>query len=135
MIINQLSVFLENRAGQLSEFVNILAENNIDLQALSISETQDYGLLRIIVDDPKAVEAVAKEKGWLCTVTPVLAVLVPDEPGSLVSILDTLSKSNISIAYSYASLTDREGHACIILRVDDNEVTEKILKDAGIICE
>lgn len=135
MIINQLSVFLENRAGQLSEFVSFLAENKIDLQALSISETQDYGLLRIIVDDPKAVESLAKEKGWLCTVTPVLAVLVPDEPGSLVNILDVLAKNGISVAYSYASLTDREGHACIILRVDDNEATEKLLKDSGVICE
>ncbi len=135
MIINQLSVFLENRAGQLSDFVNVLAENNIDLEALSLSESQDYGLLRIIVDEPKKVEAIAKEKGWLCTVTPVLAVLVPDEPGSLVNILDTLAKNEISIAYSYAFLSEKEGHACIILRVDDNEATEKLLVEAGVICE
>lgn len=135
MIINQISVFLENRAGQLAEFVNVLAENNVDLQALSISETQDYGLLRIIVEDSAAVEALAKEKGWLCTVTPVLAVLVPDEPGSLVNILNTLAKNEISVAYSYASLTDVESHACIILRVDNNEETEKLLLEAGVICE
>ena len=133
MIINQVSVFLENKPGQLLEFTNLMAENNINILALSLSEAPDYGLLRIIVDEAEAVEAIAKEKGYLCTVTPVIAVDVPNEPGSLVKILDILAKNNINVAYSYISFIDKNGSDGIILRVDDTKGAEKLLKEAGIV--
>ena len=133
MIINQVSVFLENKPGQLLEFTNLMAENNINILALALSEAPDYGLLRVIVDEYEAVEAIAKEKGYLCTVTPVVAVDVPNEPGSLVKILDILAKNNINVAYSYISFIDKNGSDGIILRVDDTEGAEKLLKEAGIV--
>ena len=133
MLINQISVFLENKPGKLSEFVNFLADNKIDLEALSIAEAQDYGIARIIVDKPEELKALLSEKGWPCTLTPVLAANVPDEPGSLTKILAVLADSNISIEYSYAFFS-RNSEPCIVLRVEDNEVAKNLLIGAGIQC-
>ncbi|MBQ7542860.1 MAG: ACT domain-containing protein [Clostridia bacterium] len=134
MLLKQLSVFLENKPGQLSEFVSVLAQNNIDLRALSIAEAQDYGVLRIIVDKPEQTQALLRAQDWICTVTDVLAVTVPDEPGSLTKLLQTLADKGISLAYTYAFLSGTAGKACIVLRVDDNAYAEKLLKDAGVLC-
>ena len=133
MLINQISVFLENKPGKLSEFVNLLADNKIDLEALSIAEAQDYGVARIIVDKPAELKELLAEKGWPCTSTPVLAANVPDEPGSLTKILSVLADSNVSIEYSYAFFSRNSG-PCVVLRVEDNEVAQKLLNDAGITC-
>ena len=133
MIINQISVFLENKPGKLSEFVNVLADNKIDLEALSIAEAQDYGIARIIVDKPAELKAILTEKGWPCTSTPVLAAHVPDEPGSLTKILSVLADSNVSIDYSYAFFSRHDGPG-VVLRVEDNEVAQKMLQNAGISC-
>ncbi len=132
MIVNQISVFLENKAGQLADFVQLMAKNNIDLKALSIAESQDYGVLRIIVDDPDGVAALLRENSWTFTVTPVLAIMVPDEPGSLTHILAILAENGISLAYTYAFFSRKQGNAFIILRVDDNAKASKILFDANI---
>ena len=133
MILNQISVFLENKAGKLSEFIRLLADNQIDLQALSIAESQDYGILRIIVDRPEATAALLREREWPCSVTPVLAVLVPDSPGSLTHIFSVLADHGVSLAYSYAFLSRTAGQACVVLRVDDNAAAEALLRDAGAI--
>ena len=133
MLINQISVFLENKPGKLSEFVNLLADNKIDLEALSIAEAQDYGVARIIVDKPAQLKELLTEKGWPCTSTPVLAANVPDEPGSLTKILSVLADSNVSIEYSYAFFSRNSG-PCVVLRVEDNEVAQKLLNNAGITC-
>ncbi len=133
MILNQISVFLENKTGRLSSFIRILADNAIDLQALSIAESQDYGILRIIVDRPEETAALLRARDWPCSVTPVLAVNVPDEPGSLTRILAVLADAGIDLAYSYAFLSRVSGQACVVLRVDDNAAAEKLLKDAGIL--
>lgn len=132
MIVRQLSVFLENRSGQLSDFISLLAEHQIDLRALSIAESQDYGILRIIVDRPDETAALLKDSNWLCTVTDVLAVTVADEPGSLTRLLGALAKRDISLAYSYAFFAREAGQACIVLRVEDNETAIEALKSAGI---
>ena len=133
MIFNQISVFLENKTGKLSEFIRILADNKINLQALSIAESQDYGILRIIVDRPQDTAALLRAQDWPCSVTPVLAVNVPDEPGSLTRILAVLADAGIGLAYSYAFLSRVAGQACIVLRVDDNAAAEEQLKQAGIL--
>ena len=134
MIVRQLSVFLENKPGRLAALIDELGKNNIDLYALSVAETQDYGLLRIIVDKPTETAQLLCEADWLCSVTNVLAVTVPDEPGSLRRILSTLAAAQISLEYTYAFLSRNQGSACIVLRVEDNEQAQKVLRDAGIEC-
>ena len=133
MILKQISVFLENKAGELANFINVLAENNIDLQALSIAESEFFGILRIIVDKPDETVKLLTENNWACSVTPVLAVNVPDKPGSLTKILAVLAENNVSLAYSYAFLSRAAGSACIVLRVDDNDAVQKLLEDAAVL--
>lgn len=132
MLLKQISVFLENKSGQLLEIVNLLAANGIDLRALSIAEAQDYGVLRIIVDKPDETLAFLRQHEWVCQMNEVLAVTVPDEPGSLTRILTVLADKNVNMVYTYAFLSGTQGKACIILRVDDNAYAEKLLRDAGI---
>lgn len=134
MIVNQLSVFLENRPGALAAFTQMLASNHIDLQALSIAEAQDYGVLRIIVDQPEETAALLTEQDWPCTITPVLAVTVPDEPGSLTHLLAVLAENNISLAYCYAFFERSGSSAQIVLRVADNDRAAELLNAAGIEC-
>ena len=134
MLVKQLSVFLENRPGQLAAFTKMLAENQVDLQALSIAETQDYGVLRIIADKPEETAALLNAQGWPSTVTEVLAVTVPDEPGSLTRLLSVLAENEMSLAYCYAFF-ERSGNAArIVLRVADNAKAVRLLNAAGIEC-
>ena len=134
MLLKQISVFLENKSGQLLQIVNVLAENKVDLRALSIAEAQDYGVLRMIVDKPDETLSILKEQGWVCRANEVLAVTVPDEPGSLTKILNVLADNDVNMVYTYAFLSGTQGKACIVLRVDDNAAAEKMLKDAGVEC-
>ena len=133
MLINQISVFLENKSGQLADFIKILADNKIDIQAFSIAEKKDYGLLRVIVDKPEETINLLKQNNIVCKITQVLAVTVPDKPGSLSKLLSVLADNNISLEYSYAFFSRDKGNACIIMRVDDNEQTMKLLNEAGVI--
>ena len=132
MYLDQISVFLENKPGKLSEFITLLADNKIDLKALSIAETQDYGVLRIIVDNPDKTAALLKERNWPCNKTKVLAVTVPNEPGALTNMLAIIAEANISIAYTYAFTLPEKNSACIVLRVSDNEAVINLLKKNGI---
>lgn len=132
MIIKQLSIFVENKSGRLADITNILAENNVDIRALSIADTTDYGILRIIVNDPIAAEKALKASGVTFSVTEVIAAAVPDEPGGLNSAVFCLSKENVSIEYMYAFLNPKQGTAFLIMRVDNNERAIEILKNNGI---
>lgn len=132
MTVNQISVFVENRAGQLAQFIHLLAKHGIDLEALSIADTKDYGIIRIIADSPEKAAAALTAEGWVFTVTPVLAVTVPDEPGSLERIFSILAEHNINLEYTYAFLTRKHGLACVILRVDGNDYAAQVLAKAGI---
>ena len=132
MTINQISVFLENKPGTLSQLIHLLADNNIDLLALSIAESRDYGILRIIVDRPAETAELLKDSGIPFAENDVLAVKVNDTPGSLTNILAVLADNGISLAYSYAFFSRTNGKAFIVLRVDDNDAAEKILNDSGI---
>ena len=134
MLLKQISAFLENKSGQLLRIVNVLAENGIDLRALSIAEAQDYGVLRMIVDKPDETLSILRAQNWLCSVNEVLAVTVPDEPGSLTKILNVLANNDVNMVYTYAFLSATQGKACIVLRVDDNAAAEKLLRDAGVEC-
>lgn len=134
MLLKQISAFLENKSGQLLQIVNVLADNDIDLRALSIAEAQDYGVLRMIVDKPDETLAILRAQDWLCSANEVLAVTVPDEPGSLTKILNVLADNDVNMVYTYAFLSGTQGKACIVLRVDDNAAAEKLLRDAGVEC-
>ena len=120
MNIHQISVFLENRTGQLAEITRLLAENNIDIRALSIAETTDYGLARMIVDDAHKASSVLLQHGDILSITPVWAVEVPDAPGGLADLLSLLAAEQIDVEYLYSLFTHREGKAYMVMRVSND---------------
>jgi hypothetical protein len=119
MNIHQISVFLENRTGQLAEIVKLLAEKEVDIRALSIAETSDYGLARMIVDDAHKASAVLLQHGDILSMTPVWAVEVPDAPGGLADLLSLLAREQIDVEYMYSLFTHREGMAYMVMRVSN----------------
>ena len=131
MAIKQLTVFIQNKKGTVVSVTDILSKNNINLRALSIAETQDFGILRLIVNDEKAAEAILTENGYLIKVIDVVGVKIGDEPGKLTAALDVLDKADINVEYLYAFMARTEKDAYVVLRVEDNAVAEKVLTDAG----
>ena len=131
-MVYQISVFLENRAGQLAEITNVLSENHIDLRALSIAETADYGVLRLIVNKPHEASAVLLEHGFVLSMTPVTIVAVPDEPGGLAKVLNILSDANIDIQYMYSVFGQENGLAYMIFRVANDEQLRAVLTEKGV---
>ena len=119
MKIHQISVFLENRTGQLAEITRLLAEANVDIRAISIAETADYGLARMIVSDAQAASAILLSHGDILSMTPVWAVEVPDRPGGLAQLLAQLASAHVDVEYMYSLFTHREGHAYMVLRISD----------------
>ncbi len=132
MTVQQISVFVENRPGQLLEFTKLLEENDIDLRALSMAEAEDFGILRVIVDDSYRTVRVLKEAGYVCSVTPVLAVEIPDRPGSLVKVLTALGDGGVNLEYMYAFLTRKEDFAYLIFRVEDIDRALNVMHENGI---
>ena len=128
----QISVFLENRAGQFAEITGILAENGIDLRAISIAETADYGILRMIVDDAQKTTSLLMQHGYLLTMTPVIVVAVSDQPGGIAPVLATMAEGNIDIEYMYSLFTHIEGKAYIVFRVAEAEKFITLLGSHGI---
>ena len=131
MAIKQLTVFVQNKKGTVVEVTDILSKNNINLRALSIAETQDFGILRLIVNDEKAAEKVLAENGYLIKVIDVVGVKIGDEPGKLTAALDVLDKADINVEYLYAFMARTEKHAYVVLRVEENAVAEAALTGAG----
>ena len=131
-MVYQISVFLENRAGQFAEITGILAENGVDLRAISIAETADYGILRMIVDDAQKATTLLMQHGYLLTMTPVLVVAVSDQPGGISPILATMAEGNIDIEYMYSLFTHIEGKAYIVFRVAEAEKFVSLLASHGI---
>ena len=120
MNIHQISVFLENRAGQLAQITRSLAQAHIDLRAISIAETSDYGLARMIVDDCPKASQVLLEHGDILSMTPVWAVEVPDRPGGLAELLGALAEKDVDVEYMYSLFTHKEGNAYMVMRVSDD---------------
>ena len=127
MMIQQLSVFLENRAGQLCKVTEFLAQHQIDMQALNIAETADYGVLRLIVDMPQKAAALLREEGFLVRVTPVVQAPVPDRPGGLSAVLRAIADADIDIEYMYSVLGQRNGLAYMVFRVSDPDKLDSVL--------
>lgn len=133
MSVHQISVFIENKTGKLAETTKYLAEKNINLRALSIADTQDFGILRIICENPANAVQVLKDGGYVVAENEVLAVEIKDEPGSLAQILTVLADAGIVVEYTYAFLSVKKaGDAYMIFRVDDNAEAEKALTTAEI---
>ncbi len=131
MSVKQISIFIENKKGKLAEATRFIADHDVNLRALSIADTQDFGILRIICEDPVKAEEVLKDGGYIVAVTDVLAAAISDEPGSLASILEVLAESGVVVEYTYAFLSAKAG-AYMIFRVDDNQVAAAALAGAGI---
>lgn len=131
MAIKQLTVFVQNKKGTVASVTDILSKNNINLRALSIAETQDFGILRMIVNDEAAAERVLSENGYLIKTIDVVGVKIGDAPGKLTAALDVLDKNDINVEYLYAFMARTEKHAYVVLRVENNEIAEKALTDAG----
>lgn len=135
MSVKQISVFLENKPGVLNSMTEVLAKNNIDMRALSLAETNDFGIVRIIVDDVYAATTVLKEEGFVHSVTPVLGVAIPDEPGGLNKVVAVLMQERINIEYMYAFLGGKAvDHAYMIFRVQDLKAATAALGIKGIHC-
>jgi hypothetical protein len=132
MTIQQISIFVENKAGRLAEVTRLLAEHQIDLRALSLADTSDFGILRIIVNDVKKASAVLTEAGCIYKVSDVLAVAVADKPGGMAGVLDMLGNAGISLEYTYAFIARSGNTAYMICRVDDNAKAIETLTAAGI---
>lgn len=132
MSVKQISVFIENKTGKLAEVTRYIADNNVNMKALSVADTHDFGILRIICDDHDAAVKVLKDGGYVVAETVVLAVEMPDKPGSLAKILEVLADANVFVEYTYAFLSVKnEGHAYMIFRVDDNDVASAALVAEG----
>ena len=131
MAIKQLTVFVENKQGSLVEITDTLAKNDINIRALSIAETEDFGILRLIVNDEKLAKKTLEDAGYLIKITEVVGVKIGDAPGKLTGALDVLDKAGINMEYLYAFMARTEKHAYVVLRVADNSLAEAALEDAG----
>ena len=127
MNILQISVFLENRAGQLAEITRLLAQEGVDIRALSIAETTDYGLARMIVDDSGKASSVLLHHGDILSMTPVYAVEVPDQPGGLAELLGLLAENHIDVEYMYSLFAHNPGKAYMVLRITNEPMFLSVL--------
>ena len=131
MSLTQLSVFVENKQGALVNITRALAENGVNIRALSIADTKDFGILRIIVNDTAHAFDVLGAEGYLVKATEVLGVKIGDEPGKLSKALDVLDQNGIFLEYLYAFMSRTEKHAYVVLRVEDNNKAETVLEQNG----
>lgn len=130
MIIKQISIFIENRRGRLSEIADLLGKNGINMCALSIADTTHFGILRIIVDKPQEAEKLLRENDVTASVTDVIAVSIEDRPGGLAAALRVLADNDVSVEYMYAYVSNT-ADAYVVMRVGDNAEAVRLLTAAG----
>ena len=131
MSLKQLTVFVENTQGSLVNITDTLAQKGVNLRALSIADTKDFGLLRLIVSDNDAAETALKEKDYLLKITEVVGVKIGDQPGKLSKALAVLADAGVNVEYLYAFMARTEKHAYVVLRPTDNAAAEAALESAG----
>ena len=131
MSLKQLTIFVQNEQGALVSITETLAKHNVNIRALSIADTQDFGILRLIVNDNATAISTLSEEGYLIKTTDVVGVKIGDEPGKLSKALQVLDEKEINVEYLYAFMARTEKHAYVVLRVADNESAEKALEAAG----
>ncbi len=133
MIVKQVCAFIENKTGRLSELANVLATNGIDISALSLADSTDYGILRMLVSDPEKAVEVMRSAGVVAKITEALAVAIEDIPGGFAKVVNLLSEKNLEVKYMYASVGHIHGKALMILGIDNAAEAEQIIAetDAG----
>jgi hypothetical protein len=131
MKVEQISIFIENKSGRLAEVARVLGEAGVNIRALSLADTSDFGILRLIVNDREKAKQILKEKGFTVSKTEVVAIEVPDRPGGLSEILQTLDKESLNVEYMYAFVERCGENAVIIFRFDETEKAIKTLLDRG----
>ena len=132
MFLKQLSIFFENKPGRLEAIIDTLGKNNINIRALSIADTTDFGILRLIVDDVDRAKSVLKETGVISKRTDVVAVFLDDRSGGLAKVLSVLTAGGLNIEYMYAFLTKTEGKALMVLKADDEQKALDVLEANNI---
>jgi len=132
MRLKQISVFLENKAGRLAEVTRLLGDAGVNLRALSLADTIDFGVLRLIVDNPEKALHVLSENGFTASQTEVLGVEVPDRPGGLAEILQLLAPKGINVEYMYAFVEKSGDNALVVFRVEEMDKTIDLLRKAGV---
>lgn len=132
MAIKQLSVFVENKEGKLREITDILTKAGIDIRALSIADTSEFGILRLIVRDPHKAKALLEKNGFVATINDVVGVEINDRPGGLAEIVRLFAERDINMEYMYAFLTRTENKAYLVVRVDDASEVENLLESEKI---
>jgi hypothetical protein len=132
MFVKQISIFLENKSGRLAEVTRILGDNDIDISALSIADTTDFGILRLIVNNPEKALDVLSSDGFTVSATSVIAIGVEDKPGGLARALDILGREKVGIEYMYAFVSKKEDEALVILKVDNPDRAVEILKAENV---
>ena len=132
MKITQISVFLENRKGRLCDVCTLLGENGINIRALTVAETESFGVLRIVVDKPETAVAILKKNSFVANVTDVVAVEVKDQPGGLAAILKVLSENDVNIEYMYGFVEKYSENALLVFRFEDADLAQKILMENEI---
>jgi len=135
MILEQVSVFVENKPGAMSEITTSLAEAGIDLKAFTVADKSEFGILRFLADSPKEALALLKRNGWVASLTPVVAVKMADNPGSLAKVLKMFADNDVQVEYLYAFVAQEEARAYVVLRVEDPVGAVKLLTEAGILQE
>lgn len=132
MTVKQISIFVENKIGNLAEVTKLLAEAGVSLHAISLADTKDFGILRIIVDDSYKAANTLKEQGYIFSITSVLAVAMPDEPGSLYQILTLFGENGINLEYLYDFNTRKNDYAYLIFKVEHADKASEILRSNKI---
>lgn len=130
-MLNQISVFLENRAGQLLKVTNILSENNINIRAVNIAETSDYGILRLVCEQSEKALSIIKQSGFTATMAKVVAAAVPDRAGGLNELLNVIANEDIDIEYMYSIFGKKAGLAYMIFKVEQPEILWEVLEKNG----
>ena len=131
-MIQQITVFIENKPGRLTGILQVLAENGIDLNGITVADSSDFGVFRMILSDPQQGEIVLKQKGYIVKTTEVLAIDVHDTPGGLLRAMQLLSKEGVNVQYMYAFGTKLAAHAMIILKTDENKRAAAILEQGKV---
>ena len=132
MIIRQLSAFIENKQGRLAEAMKTLSDNGVDVSALSLADTSDYGVLRLIVSDPEKGRQVLSDSGVIVKITEVVAAVMDDVPGGAARVIELLAEGGVDVEYMYACIGRVNGKALMVMRVDDIDKTERIFAENGL---
>jgi hypothetical protein len=133
MTINQISVFLENKSGRLAEVTKVLAEAQINIKAMTIADTADFGILRIIVNDAEKACQAFEKNGFTVRITKVLGIEIEDKPGGLHRVMDLFKNNGVNIEYLYASIERKKDKAVVIFKVEDAELGLKIVERGSLV--